>query len=237
MVVKLYMVGGAVRDTLLGLAPSDIDYAVEATDFAEMRAFVVDRSETIFLEKPEFGTIRAKSLDTREVIDYTLCRKDGRYSDHRRPDSIEATNIRTDLARRDFTMNAIAVDVETGVRLDPYHGAEDIQRRLIRCVGDARERMEEDPLRLLRAIRLSVTKDFTICESIRELFDDAKFAELLRGVATERRQAELQKAFEHDTARTIRLLGKLSDTFVESIWSGGIWAQPTVKRRKRARAP
>nr|QBK86976.1 MAG: poly A polymerase head domain protein [Marseillevirus LCMAC103] len=234
--VKLYKVGGAVRDELLGVAPSDIDYAVEAADFAEMRAFLADRPATsIFLEKAGFGTIRAKNRDTGEVIDYTLCRKDGRYSDRRRPDSIEATDILTDLARRDFTINAIAVDAETGALLDPHKGADDIRRGLIRCVGAARDRMAEDPLRLLRAFRFSVTKDFTICDSIRELFGDAEFAPLLRGVAVERRLEELRKAFEHDTARTLRLLSELPPEFVENVFHGGLWLLPTTRRPKRAR--
>src|SRR5688572_2507881 len=118
MTVKVFEVGGAVRDKLLGLRPKDIDFAVEAPSFKAMHEFVSSTCSTIFLIKPEFLTIRAHHA-TMGAVDFVLCRKDGAYSDGRRPDTVEPGTIFDDLARRDFTINAMAFD-EEGNLIDPH---------------------------------------------------------------------------------------------------------------------
>ena len=86
--MKIYLVGGTIRDELLGHSPTDIDYAVEAESYEHMKKHLIDHNYHIYVEKKEFGCIKAKCPITNIVGDFTLCRKDGYYSDSRRPDSI-----------------------------------------------------------------------------------------------------------------------------------------------------
>ena len=154
---KFYEVGGAVRDEILNLPTNDLDYAVEAESYEAMREAVLERGGEIFLESPEYLTIRAK-VPGIGPADFVLCRKDGAYSDGRHPDRVEPGTLLDDLARRDFTMNAMAVDIENGKLYDPHDGRKDMEAETIRCVGVAEERFEEDALRILRAIRFAITK-------------------------------------------------------------------------------
>jgi len=146
--MKLYQVGGSVRDILLtpNSIPKDIDYAVEAESFEEMRETLIGRGFQIFLEKSEFLIIRAKCPRTNHVYDFSMCREDGVYSDARHPDTVTPCSIYTDLSRRDFTINAIAIDEDNQI-LDPHKGQEDIDTMTLRCVGVARDRLREDSLR------------------------------------------------------------------------------------------
>src|SRR5689334_19330699 len=99
--VKLYKVGGYVRDQVLGLKSKDIDYAVEAESYDAMKNHLIEKGAKIYLEQPQYFTIRGKLND--EDADFVLCRKEGKYSDGRRPDTVEIGTIYDDLARRDFT--------------------------------------------------------------------------------------------------------------------------------------
>ena len=148
--VKVYQVGGSVRDKLLGLPHHDLDYAVECGSFEQMVKYLTDQGYTIYSSKPEYGCVKARKGD-EITSDFTICRKDGNYSDNRRPDTIVPSNLITDLSRRDFTMNAIAID-DTEQFIDPFGGREDIRRRIIKCVGDPVDRLVEDPLRGIRAL-------------------------------------------------------------------------------------
>lgn len=234
--IRFYLVGGCVRDELLGHKPNDIDYSVEAHSFEHLKRHLSDNNFEIFVEKPEFGTIKAKCPRTKIVADYTLCRKDGAYSDFRRPDSIELTDIKNDLSRRDFTINAIAkLEHESGdvEYYDPFGGREDLERGIIRCVGSAQDRLSEDPLRGLRALRFSVTKDFEIHPDIIATISTDKFVENFKTLAKERVQVELAKMFQHDTTLSIILLSKLNTEFLEAIFGNDIWLLPTFKKKKR----
>lgn len=162
-VYGIYEVGGSVRDSLLNVPHKDHDYAVECDSFETMREYILNEKYTICVEKPEYGHIKAiKTGKDRKVVDFTLCREDGYYSDNRRPDSIKVSDIYGDLRRRDFTINAIAINIETKEILDPHGGEADLENRIIKCVGKTEDRLYEDPLRFLRALRFSVTKDMTI---------------------------------------------------------------------------
>src|SRR4051812_36297006 len=118
MTVHLYEVGGHVRDSLLGIKSKDIDFAVEAESFMELFNWLNAQKFDIFLITEEYGTIRARfpkgHVNAGLTADFVLCRKDGNYSDGRRPDSVSPGTIFDDLARRDFTVNAMARDLETG---------------------------------------------------------------------------------------------------------------------------
>lgn len=200
--MSIFEVGGCIRSKILGTKPKDIDYAVEVSSYKEMRD-VVSKGYDIVYEKPEFYTLKAKIRGTKECLDFTMCRKDGTYSDGRRPDDVIPGTILEDLARRDFTMNAIAKIDDKYV--DPYNGISDIKNKIIRCVGSI-DRITEDSLRMLRAIRFHITLGFNIHEDILEYLKDNKNIVLLDNISKERIIIEINKCFNHDTLKTLRFL-------------------------------
>lgn len=202
--VKIYRVGGAVRDEFLGLKPKDIDHAVEAPSYEAMRDYIASRG-TIYLETQQYYTIRAKMPDTGDS-DFVLCRREGKYTDGRRPDEVSVGTIHDDLARRDFTMNAIAVDISTQEVIDPHGGWEDIEKGLIRCVGDPRERFWEDSLRMIRALRFMITRPMMIEPHTDAILRSVDLADRLEFVSVDRIREELNKCLVHDSWRTMALL-------------------------------
>ena len=153
---KAYLVGGAVRDMFMKLPAHDWDVATNATpqDVIKLFKFVVPTGI-------EHGTVTVHFKG--EEIEVTTFRTEAGYSDGRHPDSVNyAATIEEDLARRDFTMNAIAASLEDGLVVDPYEGEKDIKDRLIRTVGIAHERFMEDGLRPVRAIRFASKLGFSI---------------------------------------------------------------------------
>lgn len=224
MTVKYYLVGGAVRDEILGKKSKDLDYSCEAPSYEAMKQDILARGGTIFVESPQYLTIRAKMKG--EAADFVLCRKDGSYYDGRRPDTVEVGTLYDDLARRDFTMNAIAKD-ENGELVDPFNGLQDIKDRTIRCVGKASDRLSEDALRMLRAIRFSITKSFAIDESIVRFIDSRHM--LIVNVSEDRIRDELTKCFAHNTLETMRLFGRHEFMGLRDMvfTTTKIWLKPT----------
>ncbi len=150
-----YAVGGCVRDTLLGVEPKDWDITTSASPVQVKEIFGHTLDTGI-----EHGTVTIM----RGKIGYevTTYRIDGKYSDGRHPDQVKFTpNLFEDLRRRDFTINAMAYSDETGL-VDEFCGMEDLEKKVVRCVGEAKERFQEDALRMLRAIRFSAQLGFTI---------------------------------------------------------------------------
>lgn len=227
MEAKFYKVGGCVRDEILGLKSKDIDYSVEAASYEAMRDAVIQRGGEIFLETPQHFTIRAK-VPGLGAADFVLARKDGAYSDGRRPDSVEAGTLLDDLARRDFTMNAIAQD-EEGNFIDPFNGAKDISNRFIQVVGSV-DRLREDSLRMLRAIRFAITKDFILSPQIFTFLSLGENAKLLRNVSEERIREEMNKAFAADTLKTLTFLDHFT-AIREVLFSRGLSLETTLKQR------
>ena len=230
MKIKFYKVGGAVRDLVMGLKPKDIDYAVEAPSFAAMRAEILNLGGQIFLETEKMFTIRAKVPDLG-ACDYVLCRKDGEYTDGRSPDSVTVGTIFDDLARRDFTMNAMAIDMtDTGGLIDPFGGQADICARVIRCVGNPIQRFTEDKLRIFRAIRFAVCKNMDIDKQT-----DAAISNLghnmengFAAVSTERIREELFKMFAHNTSQTLNYLLFVYPQLISIVLERQIWFKPTI---------
>lgn len=158
---EAYVVGGCVRDSILGRNPHDYDICTSATPDEIVKAFPY---EEIIPTGLQHGTVTI--LINNEPIEVTTFRIDGKYSDNRRPDSVEFTDsLIEDLKRRDFTINAMAYNPKTGL-IDPFNGLEDIAQKKIRCVGNPRDRFNEDALRILRAIRFALQLDFDIDPSI-----------------------------------------------------------------------
>ena len=154
---EAYAVGGCVRDTLLGREPEDWDITTSARP-EQVKALFRRTIDTGI----QHGTVTV--MLNRTGYEVTTYRIDGEYEDGRHPKQVEFTaNLLEDLRRRDFTINAMAYSHETGI-VDAFGGVEDLERRVIRCVGDAMERFTEDALRILRAIRFSAQLDFVIEE-------------------------------------------------------------------------
>lgn len=187
---EAYAVGGCIRDLLIGKKPNDWDVTTNATPEDIQRIF----PHTYYTN--EFGTVgivfEEATDDSLKVIEATPFREEGKYSDARRPDSVVFSDkLEDDLKRRDFTINAIAYSPETDTLVDLYKGREDLKLGLIRAVGDAGERFEEDALRILRAVRLSAELGFKIEEKTEEAM--AKWAGQLAKISKERIRDELSR--------------------------------------------
>lgn len=185
---RAYVVGGCVRDSLLGRAPHDWDICTSARPD---RVREILRSECINTVDTglQHGTITACMSDGNYEI--TTFRIDGKYSDNRRPDRVKFVDgVLEDLSRRDFTINAMAYSDALGV-IDFWGGEEDLRKRLVRCVGDPDARFNEDALRILRAMRFASTYGFKIEEKTAEAIHRNK--DLLRNISAERIQSELCK--------------------------------------------
>lgn len=230
MSVKFYLVGGAVRDKLLGLRPKDLDYSCEAPSYEAMRDAIYNLGGQIFLETPEYYTIRAK-VPKLGVADYVLCRREYGYKDGRHPDTVEVGTLYDDLARRDFTVNAMAED-EQGKVVDYFGGRGDLERGILRCVGDPYQRFSEDALRLLRAVRFAITKNFFLDESIEDCLRDGKLMDhLLYNVSVERKREEFLKCFKYNTPKTIEFLYNFPLLMGMFAGEGAMWLEPTLKER------
>ena len=209
-------VGGAVRDSLLGIESEDVDFVAilqnQGSNQNAESAFdmLINHLEAngfvIYQKKPEFFTIKAKVPENHplkqrtNVADFVLARKDGPSSDGRRPDYVLPGTLLDDLTRRDFTVNAMAK--LNGSLLDFFGGAQDLQAGLIRFVGDPTQRIGEDGLRSLRALRFSVTKGFDIdCDAWKVINSDFS-AEMLLKVSADRVRGELLKMFSHRSEGT-----------------------------------
>lgn len=180
---QAFVVGGCVRDAIRGVEPADWDVATDATPEEIQRTF----RRSLYTNR--FGTVVVR-IGARE-IEVTTYRIEADYSDHRRPDTIAFTeSLREDLARRDFTMNAMAWSPEGGgIIVDPFGGQRDIDARVVRAVGDADERFREDALRMLRAVRFAAVLGFTIDAATAAAV--TRNAELARALSGERIQQEI----------------------------------------------
>ncbi|MBQ8783013.1 MAG: HD domain-containing protein [Clostridia bacterium] len=183
---EAYIVGGCVRDAYLNKIPNDWDITTSATPEQMKNIF----SDFRVIETGiKHGTLSV--IIDGDVIEITTMRVDGDYTDNRHPDSVEFTcEIHKDLSRRDFTVNAMAYNPETGL-VDPFDGRGDIERKIIRCVGDPDRRFSEDALRIMRALRFACTLDFNIAPETAESI--IKNKALLNNVAKERIRVELLK--------------------------------------------
>lgn len=183
---EAYAVGGCVRDALLGVVPNDWDLTTSASPEAIKACF---QNERVIETGIKHGTVTV--MKNGEPYEITTYRKDGEYTDHRRPDSVEfVKDLREDLMRRDFTVNAMACHPETGL-VDLFGGQEDLKNGVIRSVGEAQHRFEEDALRILRAVRFASTYDFTIEENT--VLAAMRLAPTLENVSAERIFVELKK--------------------------------------------
>lgn len=252
--MKKYMVGGYVRDEIMGFESKDIDYTVvlDPEDFPTIGTTVVvpdpytvmvgrleDDGVKIIRDKFTGTPIGADFFTVRGIdpelgaVDYVLARKERGYADGRRPDSVEIGTLYDDLARRDFTMNAIAKEAD-GTYIDPFGGQVDIGARIIRAVGDPFERLEEDALRAVRAIRFSVTKSMAIDPALRFAMQSEAVLVRVRNpeiVSAERIDEEVRRMFAFDNMATLRAM-MAYPLLTDAMLSGSVSITSTMKTIK-----
>ncbi len=208
---EAYAVGGAVRDRLLGRRPLDWDVATSAEPRYVMSVF--PRTVPTGLKH---GTVKVLCPDGRDV-DVTTYRVEGTYSDLRRPDSVRFTRSLTeDLGRRDFTVNALALGLDGRV-VDPHRGCWDLARKVIRCVGNPDDRLSEDALRLMRAVRLAAELGFSLDPATARAI--RRHAGLIGRIAVERVREELDRCLlspaPDQALEDLRRLGLLENVLPE----------------------
>ncbi|MBI3633236.1 MAG: HD domain-containing protein [Candidatus Vogelbacteria bacterium] len=194
---EAYLVGGCVRDLIIGREPKDWDVTTNAKP---------EQIQTLFVKtfyENDFGTVGVVNEDvlpagrqvireTLKVVEVTPFRIEGKYSDFRHPDSVKFSDkLGDDLKRRDFTMNAIAYDPAKGQGVDLYKGQGDIKDRIIRTVGEPADRFTEDALRIIRAIRFSTELGFMINKETSDAIE--KYSSLLSKISIERIREEFNK--------------------------------------------
>lgn len=191
---ETYMVGGCVRDMLMSRRPLDWDICTSA--LPEQVAAVFPRARPTGIKH---GTVTVLLHGSRAEV--TTFRSDGTYSDHRRPDAVHfVRQLKDDLERRDFTVNALALPL-SGELVDLFGGKHDIEKKLLRCVGEPEKRFEEDALRMLRAFRFAAVLGFEIEANTLEAI--RRSAPLSAGLAKERVRAELERVLLSPAPQTV----------------------------------
>lgn len=231
MKYELYQIGGHVRDGILGVPSKDIDYTVVidndggtecimnncraidiyTTPEAAFNDFVEEiksQGYEVFLETPDCLTVRARMPHTKEVADFVIARKETYIPESRTPTATLGT-LEDDIMRRDFTLNAIAKDMD-GNLIDLVGGVKDLRQGILRTPVDAMVSFNDDPLRILRAIRFKVTRGFDFSDSVMSalIHYPMKRLEL---ISEERIREELFKCFDHHSYKTMLTLYNLNN--------------------------
>ena len=196
--------GGCVRDQILGLTPKDYDVATNATP-DEVRQIFKSAGRATFAIGEAFGVIMVRGPRGSGNIEVATFRRDAGYSDGRRPDRVEFSTAEQDAERRDFTINGLFYDPIAGQVIDYVGGQADLERRIIRAIGDPQERFREDKLRMLRAVRFAATLDFEIAPTTLEAIQSS--ASDIQIVSAERIGMELRRMLnDKRRAHAVRLL-------------------------------
>lgn len=239
---SFYQVGGAVRDELLGIKSKDIDYvAVPDMDKIPKTTSVVQvfdmlvldlrlRGFEIYLTTPSMFTIRAKFPHTHKnggtTADFVISRREVGYKEGTRNPILEPGTLLDDLTRRDFTVNAIAKDEEGNI-YDPFDGINDLRLGILRTPISGHITFTDDPLRLLRAIRFAITKDFVISQEISDMINHFNYDEMFKVVSEERIREELYKCFKHNTLDTLQTLEYYPELRNYIFKRTKLWLKPT----------
>ncbi len=205
---ECYVVGGAVRDSLLGRPVHDYDITTNALPEQIVELFE-SKGFTVCPTGIKHGTVTV--VNGCYNIEVTTYRIDGDYSDNRRPDSVEfTTSLKEDLSRRDFTINAMAYHPKKGI-IDEFGGTKDLKNGIIKCVGYPEKRFEEDALRIIRAIRFANQLDFSV--EYDTLFGILRLRDNLKDISVERKREELNKILS--TGRQVKGLQFLQEVMPE----------------------
>lgn len=242
-----YEVGGKVRDELLGLESKDIDYVVVSNSediedykenilllFNKLSDYLKEEGYQIFLETPDCYTIRAKfpKGHINEVIcaDFVLARKEVGYKEGTREPIVVPGTLYDDLHRRDFTINAIAKDIN-GVLHDPFNGQEDLKNMILKTPIRGDITFTDDPLRLLRAFRFKITKGFRFDIDIFNYLQGFDYSNKFNVVSEERIREELYKCFKHNSLETIKLLCFFTELREYILTRTNLWLKPTNEKQ------
>lgn len=241
--MKLYEVGGHVRDGILGISSKDVDYTVvmdgtyeNVSDaFSSMRDKLKEDGFKIFLETEDVFTIRAMFPEGHEhsgVADFVMARKELGYAEGTRRPVVEIGTLMDDLTRRDFTVNALAREID-GTLHDPFNGAKDLRDMILRTPVDAAVSFNDDPLRVLRALRFSVMNNFAFSDQVIDGIKTLDFRNMVV-VSNERIRDEFVKMFKHDTIKSLEVLMTLREwnpkLYLEIMGREHFWLEPTNKR-------
>ena len=239
--LKLFKVGGCVRDSLLGVSTKDIDFTVVLDDINQtvdqgwniMLTFLKDQGFKIFLETKDCFTVRAMFPKGHQheglVADFVLARKEVGVINGTRKPILELGTLSDDLMRRDFTVNALAKD-ENGLIIDEWRGLQALQQKTLRTPLDPMVTLMDDPLRLLRALRFSITKGFRIATPLMDaMLQKGLLDKLSEVVSQERMREEVQKMMQHDTVKSLKLLSSIPG-LLDVVFSDGLWLMPTSKK-------
>jgi poly(A) polymerase len=241
---NFYEVGGKVRDEILGLQSKDVDYVAVPSDelrkdissahtmFSILETYLKEEYFEIFLVTPDCFTIRAKFPKGHKyqgVADFVMARKEIGYIPGTRTPMVVPGSLYNDLERRDFTLNALAKD-ENGEIVDFFEGIKDLKDGILRTPLPTEATFNDDPLRILRAIRFSITKGFTIPEPMSLTIEVYDYETKMGVVSTERIREELFKCFKHDTLKTLEMLSRFP-RLKEYVFNKNIlWLKPTMEQ-------
>ena len=242
---QIFKVGGCIRDKFLGVDSKDIDFTFVLDDlsgtvesgFQSMTDWMTERGFEIFLSTPDCFTIRAKFPKDHQfaglVADFVMARKEVGYIEGTRQPILELGTLEDDLLRRDFTVNALAEDID-GNLIDLFGGVEDLKAGILRTPMNPHVTMMDDPLRILRALRFTITKDLTMSMDIWEAIQQPGILKKLElTVSSERIREEINKMMKFNTVRSFRLLMDVDNIipgFLELIFKDGMWLMPTFKK-------
>ena len=216
---KFYEVGGKIRDEIIGLNSKDVDYTVVPSDgllkdvqsvhsmLNILEGYLKEEGFEIFLVTPDCFTIRAKFPKGHKyqgVADFVMARKEVGYIQGTRTPIVITGTLEDDLTRRDFTVNAMAKD-EDGNIIDLFNGVEDLKNMVLKTPLNTKVTFDDDPLRILRAIRFSITKGFSL-KHLDYYINNYDYENKMGVVSSERIREELLKCFKHDTLKTLDML-------------------------------
>ena len=241
---QIFEVGGCVRDEIIGVHTNDIDFTfvLENTDqtvdegWDEMLSHLKTEGFKIFLETKDCFTVRAKfpkgHVNEGLVADFVMARKEVGYIDGTRQPILELGTLEDDLTRRDFTLNALAKDLDGNI-IDLFDGQTHLSQKVLITPLEPIKTFMDDPLRMIRALRFSITKGFDIHPTVwNAIFTPGLIDKLSEVVSQERIQSEVMKMMKHDTVKTLRLLSvidKKDSRLIEIMFKDKMWLMPTTK--------
>ena len=240
---KMYEVGGCVRDEIMGLKSKDIDYVVVPNDtllekyktahemFIVLESHLSSEGFEIFLSTPNCFTIRAKFPKGHKyqgVADFVLARKEVGYIPGTRTPIVIPGTLYDDLERRDFTLNALAKD-EDGTIIDFFNGRKDLEDKVLKTPLETDITFNDDALRILRAIRFSITKGFSL-RYLDYYISNYNYETKMKVVSSERIREELYKCFKHDTMVTLDILNDYPLLKRYIFENKLMWLKPTMEQ-------
>ena len=245
--MKIFEVGGCVRDEILGVKSKDIDFTVvlDNTDqsvddgWDQMVSFLKEEGYQIFLETKDCFTVRAKfpvgHVNEGLVADFVMARKEVGYVLGTRKPILELGTLYDDLIRRDFTVNALAKDMDGNI-IDHFDGVEHLKKGLLVTPMNPMKTMMDDPLRILRALRFSLTKDLEVHTDIMESMKQPDILDKLKKtVSQERIREEITKMMMCDTIKTIKLLVDIDRDYIKGfldiVFKDTMWLKPTTEKK------